>query len=148
MNAGSPRASRVVGTVTTTARHSSVPCFVATRRPRPRQSMAVTGHSRTTSSPRAALATTVPRPSLTGQLTSESSEAVKSTVDRFGRFTPIDQLMIASNSGRNSRSFGTTPEAATSCPARVAAAIASTARSQSASSRALSSAFTGSRPIS
>ena len=63
VKAGSPRASRVVGTVTTTARHSSVPASWPRARRGPLQSMAVTGQSSTTSSPRAALATTAPRPS-------------------------------------------------------------------------------------
>ena len=49
VKAGSPRASRVVGTVTSAALVSSVPRVVATRTPTPLQSIAVTGQSSTTS---------------------------------------------------------------------------------------------------
>src|SRR5437899_6943213 len=55
--------------------------------------------------------------------------------------------MMASKSGRNSRSAGRTVDAGTSRPDAAAAAIASTARFQSPSQRARRSALSGSRPM-
>src|SRR5262249_27774967 len=72
VNRGVPRASTVVGTVTTTARHSIVPRPVVTRTTSPHQSISSAGQFRTTSRPPAALATTVPSPSGTAQFTSVS----------------------------------------------------------------------------
>jgi hypothetical protein len=73
-NRESRRAVRgtIVGTVTTTARHSSVPCAVVTRISRSLQSIASAGQQRDIG-PSAALATTAPSPPGTAQLTSVSS---------------------------------------------------------------------------
>src|SRR3989442_15113330 len=126
---GSPRASNVVGTVTTMARHSTVPRGVDTHTRSAFQSIAVTGHSSTTSSPWAALATTAPSPSATAQLISVSSLAAKSAVESSGVSTPNHQLMMASKSGRYSRSAGATPAPADAPPDAAAAPAASRASS-------------------